>query len=705
MPPPLSLLIVNYNTAALLRECLESARPEVEAIGAEVVVVDNASPDGSADMVARDFPWVRLLRNTFNVGYATAINQAMEEARSELFFILNADILFPEGSIARLIEFAEEHPEAGIIGPRLVYPDGRLQYSCRTFYTLPILLLRRTSLGRLFPRHPLVRDHLMTDFDHESVREVDWVLGAAMVVNKRAVEEVGPMDGRYFLYLEDVDWCFRMHQAGWKVLYCPGAEITHYYRQGSREGGLLERDVLVHVESAIRYYDKWSRLLHTVRRYLASVRSTAWALLDAAILAGSCGVSKAPVTWLPVVLHYPVARLRGLGPPLTGEAWSDVLGRCALTMMTTLVLTAALPWAAGRMLPPLLQSRADTLFAFVAATLLLSLTRSAAGTLRKHLSSRRLAQTRVIIAGTDERAREIARRMASDLDLGYDVAGFVGPKSDVSPRLGTLEDLPGLVPRERIQEAVFVRGEESLEDLLVPIVECRRKGVHVRVVLHSPEGHLFDLKTQEFCDELSLDLPGTPLEGLSRLVKRTIDITLSLLLLALTLPLMAAIALILGLRRRGPVLETETRLGRDAEPFEMLRFRTGQHPATDDPDEESGQEDVSGLEPPPDGPFEAFLRRHKLDEIPQLWNVLSGEMSLVGPRPPLPQEVPGWHPWHRARFQALPGITGLWQVDKERKWRFDQMMQLDLFYILNWSPRLDAQILFRTVGVMLTGTR
>jgi len=192
-----------------------------------VLVVDNASTDDSREMVQSEFPWVHLIANAENAGFTRGHNQAVRESHGQYLLILNSDTIILEGELQKLIDFAEANPEAGIIGPRLLNPDGSLQYSCRRFPNLAAAIFRNTPLGRLFPQNRYTRDYLMTDWDHSTPRDVDWVSGAAMFVRRRVFEQLQGFDESFFMYCEDVDLCYRAWLAGWKVVYYPEAQIIH----------------------------------------------------------------------------------------------------------------------------------------------------------------------------------------------------------------------------------------------------------------------------------------------------------------------------------------------------------------------------------------------------------------------------------------------------------------------------------------------
>jgi len=223
----LSVTICSWNTIDDLRLCLISLEEEKEDLDFEVIVVDNNSEDGSPDMVASEFPWVRLERMSTNLGFTGGHNHAFKIRTGFHALPLNSDTIVHPGALSRLLAFAEDNPIFGIIGPKLHNPDGSLQYSCRRFPNPLAALFRNTPIGKLFPKNPFTRDYLMQDWDHNTTREVDWVSGAAFLVRGEVIKEVGTFDPEYFMYCEDVDWCWRVWKANYKVVYFPDSIITH----------------------------------------------------------------------------------------------------------------------------------------------------------------------------------------------------------------------------------------------------------------------------------------------------------------------------------------------------------------------------------------------------------------------------------------------------------------------------------------------
>lgn len=250
----LSVTICSWNTVALLDQCLASVEAVRGEANFETIVVDNGSKDGSAQMVRDRYPWVRLLAQDVNLGFTGGHNLAIRERRGEHAFLLNSDATLHPGCIPELLRFYAENPQAGIIGPRILNPDGSLQMSCRKFPIPAAALFRNTLLGKLFPNNRFSREYLMEDWDHSAVRDVDWVSGAAMFVSKEVIEKVGLMDEAFFMYCEDVDWCFRAHQGGFRVVYLPTAVVTHAIGKSTDQAA--NRMILRFHRSMLYFYKK-----------------------------------------------------------------------------------------------------------------------------------------------------------------------------------------------------------------------------------------------------------------------------------------------------------------------------------------------------------------------------------------------------------------------------------------------------------------
>ncbi len=251
----LSFCIVNWNTKDLLRQCLESILTTTGELPHEVIVVDNASEDGSQAMLRKDFPSVRLIENTANLGFAIANNQALGIARGRYLCLVNSDVLLQPGCIETLLAHLEARPQAGMIGPRVLNADGTLQPSCLGEPTVWNTLCRTLGLDTLFPRSPWFNGLLLRHWDYQTMREVDVLVGCFWLVRRAAVDAVGPLDESFFMYSEDMDWCTRFRRAGWTILFDPAAEIIHY-----GGGSSARQPVRFYAElkiSLVRYWRKF----------------------------------------------------------------------------------------------------------------------------------------------------------------------------------------------------------------------------------------------------------------------------------------------------------------------------------------------------------------------------------------------------------------------------------------------------------------
>jgi N-acetylglucosaminyl-diphospho-decaprenol L-rhamnosyltransferase len=217
-----SVVVVTYNSLPEVERCLDSVA------GHEVVVVDHGSTDGTVALVRERFPDVRLIEQE-NRGFGAGMNTGMRAAGGRYYLLLNADAWVVGDAIERLRVFADEHAEAAVVGPRLLNPDGSLQPSVRGFPTLWRLATEYFFLRKLAPRSPLLNAFFGAGFDHRSVREAEWVGAACLLVRREAAEEVGLFDEAFFMFSEEVDWCRRFREAGWKVLFFPGAEVVHVF--------------------------------------------------------------------------------------------------------------------------------------------------------------------------------------------------------------------------------------------------------------------------------------------------------------------------------------------------------------------------------------------------------------------------------------------------------------------------------------------
>lgn len=251
--PELSIVILSWNTRELLRACLDSLLGREHGVALEVIVVDNGSRDGSADLVASGFPRARLVRNGINEGYARANNQGLRLARAPFLMVLNSDTEMRPGTLRVLVDFLRRFPEYGAVAPRLVNPDGSVQRACMRFPTLAAGFWFDSPLERRFGRARCVRRYFMDDFDHLGDADVDQPPGACFAMRREVFERTGGFDERFFLFFNDVDLCRSIRDLGWRIRYLARVTVMHH---GGRSTAQYPDFTGEWIVNRVRYYRK-----------------------------------------------------------------------------------------------------------------------------------------------------------------------------------------------------------------------------------------------------------------------------------------------------------------------------------------------------------------------------------------------------------------------------------------------------------------
>jgi GT2 family glycosyltransferase len=262
----LSIIIVSYNNKNLLRESLKCIKKAGISLNYEIIVVDNASHDGTTKMLRFEFPEVITIASSKNLGFAAGNNLAVKYAKGEKLLFLNPDILILHGSVEKLAAFLDANHDVGLVGPKLLNPDGALQYSAFRFPSFFTPLFRRTPLGLLPFGKKHLRKYLMMDWNHNEVKEVDWLLGSALMIRKSDYGRLAKFDERFFLYFDDCDLARQIWKSGKKVVYLPQAQMIHFHRRESAHFGFLKgifyKPTREHIKSWIKYFWKWYSLAH-----------------------------------------------------------------------------------------------------------------------------------------------------------------------------------------------------------------------------------------------------------------------------------------------------------------------------------------------------------------------------------------------------------------------------------------------------------
>jgi GT2 family glycosyltransferase len=258
----ISIIILNYKSKGDTLNCLKSIREaDFGSLKYEVVVVDNNSGDQLGNILAWQYPEVKFIQNKKNVGFGAGNNAGIKRAKGKYVVVMNPDTIAFRDTFLKLYKYMQAHPEVGVVGPQQLNPDKTIQASCYRWYSLLTPLYRRTPLGRLFFARRDLDRFLMKDFDHQSKRKVDWLLGSFLFMRRQALDEIGLFDERFFLYFEDTDLCRRFHQAGWQVIYYPEAKIIHNHSRQSAQvvwyKFFLNPTTRCHIASWLKYLWKW----------------------------------------------------------------------------------------------------------------------------------------------------------------------------------------------------------------------------------------------------------------------------------------------------------------------------------------------------------------------------------------------------------------------------------------------------------------
>lgn len=661
----LSVIIVNYNVRAFLENALVSAGKALAGIDGEIIVADNASDDGSVEMVRQKFPAVTLIANDRNLGFAAANNEAIRASRGEYMLLLNPDTIVQEDTFSVMVRFLDEHPEAGLAGCKILNPDGSLELACRRGFPTPwVAFTKIAGLSALFPRSPLFARYNLTFLDEHEVHEVDALSGSFMMVRRAAIDQAGALDETFFMYGEDLDWCYRIKRAGWKVYYTPATQIVHYKGQSTRRSDLDE--VRLFYEAMRIFVRKHFRkgflvplLLSAgiaLREWIAFIGRIARPLraavidllvIDASLLLGELiwfgELFRFPPYAYPVTLTVPwlvIAATMAVTGVYTTRRLS--VSRTAAAVLIGYVILSALTF----FFKQYGFSRMVVLISGLLNLVTLPGWRLASRLVLRSPENRRsgIFGRRTIIVGTQQPGQELLRKLRSRVGDGYDVVGFVevnrqrvGEKINGVEILGSIDNIGKVIQEQKASEVIFSADSLSYADILSVIGRSRSRSVNYRLVPTSLE--VIIGKTH--IDRLD-DIPLVEIEyNIGRLshrsAKRVVDFAVSAILLILVYP--------------------------------FVRLRRSANGSAG-----------------PIGRAVLLLPR-----------VFSGEMSLVGPpaMPPMNGSVAS------PQFLGKPGLTGLVQIRPRDEMSGEEIEKLNLYYAKNQSFMLDVEILLKSLSILV----
>ncbi|MEA3288108.1 MAG: glycosyltransferase [Candidatus Marinimicrobia bacterium] len=663
----LSIIIVNYNVKAFLQQCLESILRTTQDLESEIFVVDNHSVDGSIEMLKEQFPQIKLIANAENLGFAKANNQALEQATGEYVWLLNPDTLVQEDTAEKLIESMEADSDIGLLGCKILNDDGSLQLACRRSFPTPwVAFTKILGLANLFPKSKWFGRYNLTHLDPDEAYPVEAISGSCMFIRRKALEAVGHLDETFFMYGEDLDWCFRFGQAGWKVFYTPETSIVHYKGESSKVAAwdsmthfYRAMDIFAkkHFKSTSRFPLHWILRGGILIRYLLSIisklgKNSIGYIFD---LLGLLAITLAAIylkfrtfevlseyiVVLPVYLGSWLAVISSVGLYRT---YRYSVGRSILAATVGFLINVTLTY----FFQDYAFSRVVMLISYIGALFWIPGWRIIASSRRTE--NFELGTQRTLIIGDLESAGDIYSKLITNLGLGYTPIGIVEiePSEDQDKRIiGRLDDLLDLVQYHRIDDVIFTSDNFKLKQIFEYLPALSRQGVKIKLV----PGNLSFIIGKSTVESLHavqfVDMDFKYYHTGSRLIKRLEDLILAPLFLIFLRPFLG-----FAVRSKGMIKKQINLLGHE---YAVYYSKTGQ---------------------------ENFWSN--LGLLPQ---VIRGKLSLVGS--PLELKDNGWDV-KRGLF-SLESVRGGTELSEEERY------SLLNYYLHNHSGLLDLEIIIKAI--------
>ncbi len=552
----LSIVIVNYNVKAFLQQALDSIIKATAKIEAEIFVVDNHSVDGSLDMLRKEFPQVNLIANNENLGFSKANNQAIEQVTGEFIWLLNPDTLIQEDTPEKLIAVMDSDPKIGLLGCKILNDDGSLQLACRRSFPTPwVAFTKLLGLANLFPKSKWFGRYNLTHLDPDEAYEVEAISGSCMFLRATALAEVGMLDETFFMYGEDLDWCFRFGESGWKVQYTPDTSIVHYKGESSKVAAwdtmshfYRAMDIFAkkHFKGSTRFPLHWILRGGIFARYLVSIitklgKNSVAFLLDAVglliltvfaiyIKFGTLEVLENYMVVLPVYLGTWLAVISSIGLYRTYKySVSRAILAASLGFLINVTLTYFFKDYAF--------SRTVMLISYVGALLWIPSWRIFASSRRTE--NFELGTQKTLVIGEFTSAKDIFSKLMTNVGLGYTPVGIVGlddSHSDDERVIGHIRDLPALVEYHHIDEVIFTSDDVELKQIFAYLPMLSKRGVNIKLV----SGNLSFIVGKSVVDSLQavqlIDMDFKYFHLGSRFLKRVEDLIIAPLMMLTVRP-------------------------------------------------------------------------------------------------------------------------------------------------------------------------
>jgi GT2 family glycosyltransferase/lipopolysaccharide/colanic/teichoic acid biosynthesis glycosyltransferase len=710
--PSLSIIIVSFNVKDFLFQAIHSIRKAIRNLSAEIIVVDNASWDGSVSMLEKSFPDVRIISNPTNLGFARANNRGIQESRGEYIVLMNPDTIVQEDTFETLLNFFSQDSQVGMAGCKILNPDGSLQLACRRSFPTPwVAFTKLVGLSRLFPKNRYFGRYNLTYLNPDEVTEVEAISGSFMMVRKNLVDEVGLLDESFFLYGEDLDWCYRIRKAGWKIYYVTATQIVHYKGASSKKAQfdtllLFYRAMLQFVRKHFRrkylFLPQWFLIIGigvraTISFIHGGLSRIKWPALDLFFLNLSLvcaifmrfGSLTHLESYLLVTLIYSSVWLTAFYFfELYGHR-KFVVSRAAAAVLLGLAVNSTITYFAnflafsrmvvllsGSLNLLLIPGWRWVLYFFAKQSRWASLDR-----FRK-----RYVRRRAIIVGEGRSLSTLVKRLQRNRWSETDVVALLLTDANVSelngaaglPLFHETENLHNYVRETHANEVIFSTHTLPYEKILGLISTSQDTGIEFKIASNkmdvliggSSVDYLGDIPLVDI--EYRFGLPSY------RFLKRLLDWTISLPILILSLPVWP-IFMIGGNRLK-----------------KFMIFSDADHAKSPASSGAYSPQEINDKRPTK---VFAFSKKNKLpisklQKIPILLNVLKGDLTLVGGEFHFQENQ---LQVHDSLISLKPGLVSIGVGMKDYQDSLNHQEKLAIHYLKNYSPWLDLKILVKSL--------
>lgn len=511
----ISIIIVSFNVREFLEQALLSLEKSLKSISHEIFVVDNASSDSTVAFIKNKFPQVLLFENSENLGFAKANNQAIKKAQGEYICLINPDTIVQENTFDVLIDFLENHLQAGMVGCKILNPDGSLQLACRRSFPTPwVAFTKIIGLASLFPKSRLFGRYNLTFLDPDRVEQVEAISGSFMITRRTVIEKVGDLDQDFFMYGEDLDWCYRIRKNGYQIYYVPTTQIIHFKGESSKKSPFQQRRLFYEAMRLFvkKHFHKTSAVIPTwiliLAIYLSAtfsfistlIQKMIWPLFDLLLLTISLALAiyarfNPEFPWRPFVLVYIVYSLVWLISLAGHAAYSSRKlseSKAISGVLVGLLINSTLTfffnqYGFSRLV--VLYSGAINLMVIPGWRFLLKLLVNH-GFIGFPASIRRfLLHRRSIIVGNIKTSEKLVQRLHSHSDKSYHVVGIVLLEKEIHqqkvaqvPVLGVIDQLPAIIKREKAQEVIFSTDKLPYDKMLKAISSSLGTQINFKMV-------------------------------------------------------------------------------------------------------------------------------------------------------------------------------------------------------------------------------